>query len=331
MATSLTTIEPGAVPAPVTETASAATAAREKASIEARALVAMHRPRDFETARLRLLKACKRPKFAEAARYAKPVGGKTVDGLSIRFAEEARVLWGNIDVSAYLVFDDDERRVYRVVGVDLETNASDGVDVMIEKFVERRSPKQGDEVIRSRTNSRGEPVYVIRANEDALVVKVNANIAKARRQVILSLIPADVKEECEAECILTVRDRDAKDPEGAKKAVLEAFFEIGVTPSQIVEYLGHPIEQLNPAELHVLRKVYTGIKDGEATWADVMELKQGNTKEAKEAQSKNDDLRDKLERSKKGNGTPAPKPASKPVDPELAAEMARQDAEDAGA
>jgi hypothetical protein len=330
VATSLTTTEAVNVPVAVAETASVATAAREKASIEARALMAMHRPRNFDAARLRLLAACKRPRFAETARYTKPVSGeKAADGLSIRFAEEARVLWGNVDVSSFLVFDDDERRVYRVVGTDLETNASDGVDVMIEKTVERRSPREGDDVIRSRTNSKGSKVYLIRANEDALLVKVNREIAKARRNVILTLLPADIKEECEAQCIETVRDRDAKDPDGARKALLGAFFEIGVTPEQLVEYLGHPIEQLNPAELHVLRKVYTGIKDGEATWTDIMELKGGDAAK-KEAQSKTDALRDKLA-AKRGNGNPTPKPATGTtvLDPELEAELARQLAEDA--
>jgi hypothetical protein len=296
-------------PVRIVETNTAAAAAREKAAIEARALVAMHRPRNFETSRLRLLTACKRPGFALVARYAKPIGGnKTVDGLSVRFAEEARVLWGNMAVDAFVAFDDEERRVYRVVGSDLETNAHEGVDVVIEKFVERRQPRQGQEVIRSRTNSSGQVVYLIRATEDDLLVKVNALIAKARRNVILSLIPGDVKEECEALCIDTVRRKDAEDPEAAKRAVLGSFFELGVTPDQVAQFLGHSPEALNPAEIHLLRKIYQGIRDGEATWAEVMETRgaDASATTGSTAGKGTAGLKDALNAKRAGNGGAPP-------------------------
>src|SRR3954464_1839255 len=104
------------LPAAAGETSSSAIAAREKASVEARFIMAANRPRDFETSRRRLVDACKRPGFAAMARYSKPVGRERIEGLSIRFAEEARVLWGNMDVTVLLVFDDDMRRIYRVQG-----------------------------------------------------------------------------------------------------------------------------------------------------------------------------------------------------------------------
>jgi hypothetical protein len=258
------------------ETSSSAIAAREKAAVEARFVVALNRPRDFETSRRRLMDACKRPAFAEAARYGKPVGREKVYGLSIRFAEEARVLWGNLDVSAFIVFDDDERRIYRIQGTDLETNANEGVDVLIEKFVERRAVRDGMEVVGQRMNTTGQIVYKIRATEDDLLVKVNAHLSKTRRNVILALIPADVKEECEEQCIATLRDGDTVDPTSARKKILDAFWRYGVTPAQIAELLGHPIEQTNPAEMTLLRSYGTALKEGEATWASIFEAHTGN-------------------------------------------------------
>jgi hypothetical protein len=282
--------------AAVVETNSTAAAAREKAAIEARVLQAMHRPRDFELARVRILRTCQRPKFAEAARYRKPVGNnKYVDGLSVRFAEEIRVLWGNLAVDAFLVFDDEARRVYRVQGTDLETNASDGVDIMVEKQVERKFPKQGDEVLGERINSKGEKVFTIVANEDALLTKTNNMIAKARRNVILTLIPADIKEEAEQQCIDTLNDRDAKDPEGAKKAILDNFYNVGVTPAQLAEFLGHATDVVNPAELSLLRRIYQGIRDGEGTWTDVMaDRKNGAEKKPEETRKGTAGLKEKL-------------------------------------
>jgi hypothetical protein len=260
-----------ALPVAAGETSSSAIAARARAEVEARFVYAARFPRVFQTARRRILDACLRPVFAAKARYAKPVGGKAVTGLSIRFAEEARVNWGNMDVTATLVFDDAERRIYRVQGTDLETNATDGVDVMIEKFVERRQPAKGQEVISSRLNTQGQLVYRVAATEDDLLVKVNNQIAKARRNVILTLLPADIKEEAEAQIIETQRNRDAEDPAAARKRLVDAFWAKGVTPEQLIELLGHPIEQVNPAELMLLRTYYQTLDDGEGTWAEIFE------------------------------------------------------------
>lgn len=263
------------VPVAAGETSSSAIAAREKAAVEARFLVAMNRPRIFDQAYARLMTSCSRPSFAKEARYAKPVGRDKVHGLSIRFAEEAANLWGNIDVSTCLVFDDDDRRIYRTTATDLETNATHSVDIMVEKFVERRQPGQGAEVIGARQNKNGETVYRIRATEDDLIVKVNNQIAKARRNVILPLIPADVREDCEQRIIETMAKRDAEDPEGARKDLVLAFHSLGVSAGQLTDLMGHALEQTNPAELTFLRSYYTALKSGETTWADIVDAHRG--------------------------------------------------------
>jgi len=264
-------------PAPATpyaieaETSASAVAAREKAAVEARFLVAINRPRDFDTARLRILSAVRRPRFAKEVRYEKPIGGARVTGLSIRFAEEAARLWGNLDVQAILTFDNREKRIYRVWATDLETNTTSlAQDVIVEKVVERRQPRTGQVVIGKRENSKGETVYLIEADEDAMLVKCNALISKVRRNAILALLPADLKEEAEEVAITTLKDRDAKDPEGARNEILASFWSLGVTPEQVRTIVeGKPLETINPAELTLLRSVYTALREGEATWADV--------------------------------------------------------------
>src|SRR5690606_29143084 len=60
----------------VHETAATSIAAAAKAAIEARYILALKRPRDWDTVRTRLLKECDRPGFADAAIYRKPVGKK---------------------------------------------------------------------------------------------------------------------------------------------------------------------------------------------------------------------------------------------------------------
>lgn len=252
------------------ETAASAVAAREKAAVEARFLVALHRPRNPDTARVRILQACRRPRFAEGAKYAKPVGSSKVVGPSIRFVEEALRQWGNIDIQTPVVFDDDERRIVRVSVTDLETNTSFSSDVTLTKTVERRSPKGGDEVLRVRTNSGGQTVSIIRADEDAFLNKQNAGISKAIRNNGLRVLPSDVVEEAMEHVDATLHDEDAKDPAATRKRLTDAFFALGVMPDQIAALLGHALEAMTPAEITLLRTIYTALKDGETTWAEAM-------------------------------------------------------------
>lgn len=301
---------------PIVETSSSAVAARAKAEIEARFLYAMSNPRNFDTARQNILKACERPVFAASAEYAKPVGGRDIIGLSVRFAEEAFRCWGNLDVSVTVVFDDDERRIYRVTAIDLETNATQHQDVIVEKTVERKSTRQGDKIIATRQNTRGEKVYIKEATEDEMMVKSHAMLAKIRRNLILMLIPSDIREEAEALARKTVKDRDAKDPEAARKQILDKFFDLGVTAEQVEAVIGKSLKQLNPAELNLLRKMHQAIKDGEATWADI------------EADSGLSKLSEKTPEPKDtGKGTAGLKAASKDKAEQIEAAIRREDAE----
>ncbi len=69
--------------------AAAAAAEAAKARIQSAYIMALQKPRNADDARDRILKACKRPAFAERVEFSKPVGGKQIKGPSIRFAELA--------------------------------------------------------------------------------------------------------------------------------------------------------------------------------------------------------------------------------------------------
>jgi len=251
------------------ETASAVLAARASAEVQARALIAINRPRSFDNFRLRILNACARTRFADAAMYERKIGTNTITGLSIRFAEECVRHYGNLDVSAILVSEDDDRRVFDVAAIDLETNSGYRTPVVVTKTVERKNTS-GAEVIRYRKNSKGETIGIIRADDDALLVKQSALLAKAQREVVLKHIPSDVKEEAIEAIEKLLKSKVEADPEGEKKKVIDGFFSVGVMPAQVEEFLGHSLGTLNPAELHILRRIWRGVADGEGTWAEVM-------------------------------------------------------------
>lgn len=301
--------QPGGAVVP-SEAGTAALTAQIEGQLKARFFLARQYPRDWRAVRTQLLAAMKRPVLAEGALYKKPIGGGHAEGLSIRFAEEGFRTMGNATVDTMLVSDDPEKRVYIVTGTDLETLASIPVTVVVTKEIERSSVKKDSIVLRTRTNSQGKPTYVLRAvSEDDYRSKEQALLQKARRDVILFLMPGDIKEECEAQIRKTVDDRDREDPEAARNRVADLYFGLGVTIAELEKFLGHGLRTMNSAELHVLRKIYTAIKEGEGTWAEALSEKLGTNTGADEVVK----------------GDPAPAAAAKGAGAKLAETLAKKE------
>lgn len=255
---------------PTHETASTATAAKMKAIVQARYEVAFFRPRDMDSVREKMLKECRRPSFAEVARYNKPIG-KGVVGPSIRFAEMAVRCMSNIVVETTTVYDDREKRIVNVSVTDLEGNVPYAQDVTITKAVERRKVKDGDVVLRQRTNSYGDTVYLLEATDDEILNQQNALISKAIRTLGLRLIPGDIVDECMDLVVDTQQKKDATDPDASKRKLFDSFAAVGVSVEEIKKYLGHAGEKLNPKELAGLRGIFSAIREGETTWREVMD------------------------------------------------------------
>jgi hypothetical protein len=252
----LVAVDPGAV----------AAAESVKARIQAKYLVAINKPRNPDQARQTILKECKRPGFAESVEFKKPVGGKKIKGLSIRFTEVALAAWENADVDTTIVYEDENYRRVKVTVMDLENNTTFSKEVQVRKTVERKNPR-GREILSERTNTKGEIVYIVKATDDELQNKENAMVSKAIRNEGLRLLPADIKDEAVQVARQTVRDRDAKDPDAAKKKILDSFASIGISANDIEKYLKHKTDRLTPKELEDLRDIYVAINEGEATWA----------------------------------------------------------------
>lgn len=266
------------------ETSAMAMAKQAEAAIQARYVMAMQRPRDTMAARARILKDCERPGFAEKAIYRKPIG-QGIEGPSIRLAEAATRAMTNIMTSASAVYDDADKRIVRVMSIDLENNSSFEKDVTIPKVVER-SNGHGREVVSVRTNKAGKTTYLVKATDDEILNTENALVSKAMRGCMLRLIPGDILEEAIQECYATMAKKDAQDPDAALKKLADSFAGIGVTPDQLSQYLGHPLAQVQAKELTTLRGIYTAIKDGEASWAEVLAAKDAEKKPEPKAEEK---------------------------------------------
>ena len=255
----------------IVEAASSTMAAQAKAAVEARYIMAMRKPRNFDDARSALMKECKRPYFAQVAKYHKPIG-KGIEGPSIRFAEAAIRCMTNIYPEVSTIYDDREKRIVRVAVTDLECNVTYHKDIVVDKTVERQNGS-GREIVSERLNTSGKKVFIVLATEDEMLNKENALVSKALRTCALRLIPGDLIDEAMATVEETLAAGDRVDPDAKKKALLDAFDSIGVKPSQVAEYLGHGTDAIQPAEITKLRKIFAALKDGEATWQEVMESK----------------------------------------------------------
>lgn len=279
-------IDPGAV----------AAAESVKARIQSAYVMAMQRPRNEMQSRSRILEACKRPEFAGRVEYAKPVGGKKMVGPSIRFAELAVREWGNVITETQLVYEDQNVRRIKVTVIDLETNATFGKEVQINKTIERKDGK-GREIVGERTNTYGDKVFIVLATEDEMHNKEAALISKVIRNEGLRLIPSDIVDEAIEVARATIHNRDAKDPKAATKKLVDAFGNIGIAPKHLESYLGHSLDIVSPAELQDLRGIYQAISSGESSWADYVAKP--------ESKAPANDLNEML------------KPQAAPVDPEV--------------
>ena len=251
------------------ETASTAVAAQAKAAVEARYILALRKPRDWEEVRLRLEKECKRPGFAESAWYQIQNRG---EGFSIRFAEAALRSMTNAYPETTIVYEGPDQRIVQVTVMDLEANVTYSQQVIISKTVERRNAK-GREVVAERVNTHGDTIYIVQATDEEMLGKQNSLISKALRTLALRLLPGDIQDGCEAIIQQTRADKTAKDPDAARRKVVDAFASLGVTPTDLAAYLGHQIGQATTKELIDLSWLCQAIKDGETTWAAVMEAR----------------------------------------------------------
>ena len=254
------------------ETASAAVAAQARAAVEARYIMARHAPRDWDTVRVSLIKECTRPGFAAVARYHKPVG-KGVEGPSIRFAEAALRAMTNVLPETSTIFDDDKKRIVRVSVTDLEANVTYTKDIVVEKVVERSRLRPGQAALSTRVNSGGQTVHLVAATEDDLLNKEAALASKALRGLALRLLPGDILEECMDAVVETLNNQAAKDPDAERKKLVDAFASLGVQPSDLKLYIGHDLGTVSPKEIVDLRAVFSALKDGEATWTEMLEHK----------------------------------------------------------
>lgn len=292
-----------------TEAASAAVAARARAEVEARTLMALRNPRNVNDFERRMLAACERFTFADAAQYEIKRGNKPITGLSIRFAEECARNYKNLDISSYLITETPTVRVLKVTVVDLETTIVWSSDLVIPKTVERSYIKAGDEVLGKRLNSESKTVYSIRSTDDETQFKQNRELAKVVRNLILAHIPSEIRELCEERIDKTVASLGDLTPEQFRDKIVASFVARGISRDDLEQFVGKSMTSASMVEVQELRRMLVAIKSGESTFEKELTEKLATRGEAPKPKGDDDKPTGGMSALRKAVTKPADEPA----------------------
>lgn len=243
---------------------------RAVAEVQARMLIARANPRDPRRSMDLILNDCTRPTLANSAVYQYARGGTDIRGPSIRLAEAMAQKWGNIASGIKEIARHGGYSECVAYAWDLETGFYDERQFQVRHW---RDTRQGG--------------YQLSDERD--IYELIANMGQRRkRAVLLTVIPGDVTEAALEQCERTMRADADTSPEGVKKLV-DAFAELGVTQPQIEARIQRRLDAIRPAQVVMLRKVYTSLKDGMsevADWFDAVVLAEPGAETAPAQQSR---------------------------------------------
>lgn len=225
-------------------------ASRAIAEAQGKLVIAKRFPRDEVQAYAKAIEACRRPSMAEKAFYSFPRGGQTVEGPTIRFAEELARCWGNIDYGIKELSQDDGKSEMQAYAWDLETNAQS-----VQNFTNPHQREQGKKMV-TLTSQRD-------------IYENNANMATRRlRARILAILPSWFVEDAVAECKRTIAGKNDMPLIDRVKKMVVAFGNFGVTQEQIERRLKRKIDTMTAEDFVEYTGIYNAIKQGESKISD---------------------------------------------------------------
>lgn len=234
-------------------------ASRAIAEAQGKLVIAKRFPRDEVSAYAKAMEACQRPSMAEKAFYSFPRGNQTVEGPTIRFAEELARCWGNIDYGIKELSQDDGKSEMQAYAWDLETNAQS-----VQNFTNLHQREVGKKM------------QVLTSLRD--IYENNANMATRRlRSRILAILPSWFVEDCISECKKTLAGQnDTPLIDRVKKMVIQ-FAKLGVTQEQIEKRLKRKVDSMNAEDFVEYIGIYNAIKQGESKISEWFEAEKEAT------------------------------------------------------
>ena len=219
-------------------------ASRAVAEAQGKLIIAKRFPRDEVAAYNRVAQACQRRGVAEKAFYRYSRAGSSIEGPTIRFAEELARCWGNIDYGIKELSQDEGKSEMQAYAWDLETNA-----MSVQNFTNPHVREVKDK-LKKLTSIRD-------------IYEINANMGARRlRARILAILPADLVEMAINECKRTIAGRNDEPLIDRVKKMVIAFSKMGVTQDMIEKRLKRKIESMTADDFVEYIGIYNAIKDG---------------------------------------------------------------------
>ena len=243
---------PFAKAAPEHLSAGAVAVESERAIAEAqgRLLIAKRFPRDEAQAFARAMDACSRLSLAEVANYRFPRGGQSVEGPSIRLAEELARCWGNIVYGIRELSRKHGESEMEAFAWDQQTNVESKQTFTVRHIRDTRGGGQ-------------------KLNDERDIYEVTANMGARRlRARILAVLPPDLVEAAVARCRDTIKRGGDKPLIDRIRDMTQAFAKVGVTAAMLANRLTKPLDGATPDDLAELRGIYQSIKDGQSSIND---------------------------------------------------------------
>ena len=221
-------------------------ASRAIAEAQGKLVIAKRFPRDEIASYAKAIQACQRRSMAEKAFYAYPRAGQTVEGPTIRFAEELARCWGNIDYGIKELSQDGGKSELQAYAWDLETNAQS-----VQNFT---NPHQREVNKKMVTLTSQRDIY-----------ENNANMATRRmRARILAILPAWFVEGCIAECKKTLAGKNDEPLIDRVKNMVLQFAKFGVTTDMIERRLKRKVETMTAEDFVEYIAIFNALRGGES-------------------------------------------------------------------
>ena len=194
--------------------------------------------------------------MAEKAFYSFPRGDQTVEGPTIRFAEELARCWGNIDYGIKELSQDKGKSEMQAYAWDLETNA-----MSVQNFTNPHIREAGKQQI-TLTSQRD-------------IYEVNANMGARRlRARILAILPNDLVEDAVEMCKKTLAGKSDEPLIDRVRKMVVQFTKFGVTQEQIEARLGHGVESMSADDLVEYIGIFNSLKEGASKASEWFETPQ---------------------------------------------------------
>lgn len=232
---------------------------RAIAEAQGKLVIAKRFPRNEIDAFAKVMTACQRKSLAEKAFYSYPRGGETVQGPTIRFAEELARCWGNLDYGIKELSQGNGNSEMQAYCWDLETNT-----MSIQNFTNPHRKEVG-KTIKELTSLRD-------------IYENNANMAARRlRARILAVLPSDLVDEAIKECRKTLTGNNETPLIDRVKSMTVAFGKLGVTQEMIEGRLKRKIETMTAEDFADYIGIYNSLKENNSKISDWFEYEKEAT------------------------------------------------------